>query len=201
MGIDEISTIIDGYYCLISTANHSGVVEAILQYSPFTGEKLSSAFLAELRFQISNSLSKRDKDNELLRQWNNHLSDYTPAFDVNLIPQRLKFLLSSRKWYDIRKYRDRAMHNGGNFCGEFAGCFIDTCYERPDDLPKLACVPIQYCPFCGVKLPPEFAQENWWEKEFKTFKWYKDHKMGEWADDYVDDCDWTEDDYPPIETK
>ena len=48
-----------------------------------------------------------------------------------------------------------------------------------------------YCPFCGVKLPPEFDQENWWDKEFKTFKWDKDHKLGEWADDYVDDCDWS----------
>ena len=75
-----------------------------------------------------------------------------------------------------------------------AGCFIEDCREY-HPLPQLACVPIQYCPFCGVKLPPEFDQENWWEKEFKTFKWYKDHKMYEWADDYVDDDDWTAEDY------
>ena len=195
--IEEIATLIDGYYCICvpSPDPYEGLVEAVLKYSPFTGEELSGAFLNELKFQVSWSLSKRTKDAELLKQWEDGLNDYTPTFDLNLIPQRLRFLIKDRKWYDVRKARDRASHKNGKFCGEFEGCFIDSCYSYKK-LPKLASVPIQYCPFCGVKLPPEFDQENWWEKEFKTFKWYKDHKLGEWADDYVDDCDW---DYPDLD--
>ena len=198
MGLNDIAVLIDGYYCIISsTDNQKGIVLATLKYSPFTGEELPGALVSELRDQVYDSLSSDENDLNLLAQWKSHLSDYTPKFDTNLIPEKLKFLVSDGNWYAVRKERARAMHHGGNFCGELSGCFIECCYGETE-LPKLACVPIQYCPFCGAKLPPEFDQENWWEKEFKTFKWYKDHKMGEWADDYVDDCDWTEDDYPPI---
>lgn len=197
MGLDDIATLIDGYYCIVADNFQKSTVLAVIKYSPFTGEEVTGGFLSELSCQVYDSLSKSEKNSSLLIQWKNHLSEYTPKFDLNLIPDRLKFLISNREWYEIRKKRERNQHKGGNFCGEFNGCFLECCYGK-GNLPKLACVPIQYCPFCGAKLPPEFDQENWWEKEFKTFKWYKDHKMGEWADDYVDDCDWTEDDYPPI---
>ena len=170
MGIEDISDLVDGYYCILDEKTKE--VWAVLKYSPFTGEELPGAFMDELKFQVSWSLSKREKDKNLLDEWESHLSRYTPAFDSQLIPERLKFLINDRNWFHIRKSRDRANHKGNEFCGELNGCFIEACYGC-EKLPKLACVPIKYCPFCGVELPVEFQDYNWWEKWFKTFEWEK----------------------------
>ena len=194
MVINEVATLMNGCYGIID--KHGGFQH--LQYSPFGGQELLGAFLHELDEKIVDELLGPDhkKSVELARWWDNEDENY-PLIDAAKVPDHLQYLVTNREWYDRLIEKERADHHDGKFCWELS-CFIDDCRCDYEELPKLVCVPIQYCPFCGAKLPPEFDQENWWEKEFKTFKWYKDHKMGEWADDYVDDCDWTEDDYPPI---
>ena len=189
--IDDIAKLIDGYYCILDNESH---FINVLQYSPFSGEELQGGFLFEVRQQVGEYLLDDDCKLEI---WLSHLREDTPKFDVELIPKDKKYLIENKDWYTSLKCKQRLKHHDGEFCGEMAGCFIEDCYGY-NPLPKLACVPIKYCPFCGVRLPPEFDQEDWWEKEFRTFKWYKDHKMGEWADGYVDDHDWSEDDYPLI---
>ena len=192
MGIKDITMSINGYAC----AFYPGCNRyEVLQYSPFTGEELSCAFNWELQIMISDKLSESEEFHSLLEKWCEMLYRLRPSFDERLIPDNLKYLMQDKSWYYSQKQKERLEHKNGEFCGGLS-VFVDTCHSYSPNIPKLASVPIQYCPFCGVKLPPEFNQENWWEKEFKTFKWYKDHKLGEWADDYVDDCDW---DYPDLE--
>ena len=189
----DVAELISGYYCIVDHKNCC--INDVLCFSPFNGSELSGGFLYELQFKISGILEERDQAE--YERWCTMLYNMRPNFDTSYIPDDLKYLLTDKSWFLEEKTNERNEHKNGEFCGGLS-VFIDGCYGIDyNPLPKLACVPIQYCPFCGIKLPSEFDQENWWEKEFKTFKWYKDHKMGEWADDYVDDCDWTEDDYPP----
>ena len=190
MGMNDITKIISGYYCIVDPAD--GLIIDVLQYSPFTGKELSSGFLTELALEVTGELMR--VDSPYLNTWCNMLNKMNPDFDPNLIPDDLKYLMHDKSWYYSQKQKERLEHKNGEFCRGLSP-YIDSCYSY-DILPRLSVVPIQYCPFCGVKLPPEFDQENWWEKEFKTFKWYKDHKLDEWADDYVDDCDW---DYADID--
>jgi len=198
MGLTEVSKFIKGYYRLIDS-DEKLFCHDVLQFSPFDGSELPGGFYCELQMKISDILQKRNESES--ERWCAMLYKLRPSFDISYVPTDLRYLLTDKTWFFEKKSQEQREHHNGEFCGGLS-VFIDGCYGIDcEPLPKLACVPIQYCPFCGVKLPPEFDQDNWWENEFKTFKWYKEHKMGEWADDYVDDCDWTEDDYPPIETK
>ncbi len=172
MGIEDIATDIKGYKCMFLSRKKN--TYNVLQYSPFTGEELSCSFLWELQLEVSEALSKRERDKFLLEQWCEMLYKMRPSFDINAIPDRLKFLVNDRHWFEIRKTREQSEHQGSEFCGGLS-VFIDECYSYQSKLPKLAEVPIKFCPFCGIRLPSEFQEENWWEAWFKTFEWDKKH--------------------------
>ena len=196
MVVSDVSDIVvHNCFCI----KHKNNAIELLQYSPFSGEELYGSFLYELKLliceQILDGIDYKGEFREFSEQWVRNEADNDPIIDVSLLPKEFSQLVKNRDWYDELIISKRLHHKDGKFCYGLEG-FISSCYGEDDVLPKLACVPIQYCPFCGVRLSAGFDQENWWEKEFKTFKWYQDRKMDEWADDYVDDCDW---DYPDLD--
>lgn len=88
----------------------------------------------------------------------------TNKFDINSIPDVLKFLLNDRDWFDKRIAKNQLRHktDGDELCGGFSA-FIDSCYGM-DELPRIATMPINFCPYCGVELPREFQTDEWWKK-------------------------------------
>lgn len=175
----------NGYCELLKT---DGTVWHIIGFCPFTGVELQKAKIWAMQDMVYTYLRRTiDEDNEFDAVYEK-LHIYSSSFDENKTPERLKHLITERRWFEKHVNRLRRHHKDGKFCSSF-NWFIDDQYgSSPRDV--LSMIPIKYCPFCGIALPPEFQQENWWEKEFKNFDWYKKHKMYEWADDYVDDHDW-----------
>lgn len=174
----------NGYYQLVRT---DGSAFEFISFSPFTGEEFPSAQMWAVQDNVISYFFNRTSHQEF-NELSEDLHLYSSEFDISNIPEPLKHLLTEREWFDKHISRLRKQHKNGEFCPEFS-VLISTLYNsEPREV--LSMIPIKYCPFCGIALPPDFQQENWWEKEFKNFDWYKKHKMYEWADDYVDDHDW-----------
>ena len=82
-------------------------------------------------------------------------------------------------WFENETKVQRQKHtNSENLMCDGLHFLIDSLYSEKA-LPLLATVPRKCCPFCGIELPQGFRTENWWEKEFKTFKWWKDRGLCE----------------------
>jgi hypothetical protein len=165
----EVVKIVNGYSYL---AFPNGEYEDAIEFSPWDGSELPNAFMWEFQHQLYDLLQKNEngefpKHSEFFCE----LSDIkkvkgllTSEFDPDSIPAKLGFLLAKRDWFDQRITDARKQHTPGQqeYCGGFSA-FLDSCYGMKE-LPIVTKVAISFCPYCGIRLPPEFNTDEWWEK-------------------------------------
>lgn len=138
---------------------------AAIEFYPDTGEEAPMGFFWELQNEIDAILTKQDKE-ELLDWLYKEKKLGTVDFNKEDIPEELKYLLNDRGWFEdnIQKYRND--HKNGEYCGGFS-VFLESLWNEKC-LPSITTKPINFCPYCGVKLKGKFAKDNWynlWKSE------------------------------------
>ena len=136
-----------------------------IEFYPDTGEEAPMGFLWELQHEIDAILTRQDK-NELLDWMYKEKKLGTVDFNLEDILEELKYLLDGRGWFEekIQKYRDD--HKSGQYCGGFS-VFLESLWNEKR-LPPITTKPINYCPYCGIKLKGKFTKSNWynlWKSE------------------------------------
>ena len=157
--VNEEATIaktINGYE-FICMADGSLYPDAI-EFYPHSGKECANGFFWELQHEVYDILLRSNQEvllKELLSK--NFLCD---QFNFANIPSQLRFLLENQEWFYKKIYINQNKHKAKGFCGGFAS-FIDSLYNETK-LPPIAKKPIQFCPFCGVKLGIDFNKNDWW---------------------------------------
>ena len=165
----DVIRIINGYSYIITS---TGEYEDVIEFSPWSGKELTNGFMWELQHKLYDILRKNEngmitpvedlycntKESEKIE------SLLTSKFNPDSVPDNLKFLFNNRDWFNeiIAKNRLDHTNDGDRFCGGFSA-FIDSCYGM-EELPRIVTIPINFCPYCGIKLPPEFQTDEWWKK-------------------------------------
>lgn len=175
MVIDEVAVQLNCYYFIreFSHRTEGEIFNQVMYFSPFDGRELEGALKWQVQEEFFQKLHRSTRTDEELSDIIKSKNLLNQDFDFRQLPLPLKKLLESRQWFDLYLHRQRQMHtnNHDKLC-EGLSAFI-SCRYGEKKLPKLSQVSIEYCPFCGTKLPSEFQKEDWWSKEFKTFNWDK----------------------------
>lgn len=150
------TTIVNGYE-FIRMADGNIYPDAI-EFCPYSGKECPNSFLWELQHQIHEILAKRNQEALLLKLFDKKL--LSSQFNFINIPPQLKFLLTDKKWFYDKICVNKNDHKEHELCGGFAS-FLDSLYSETV-LPPITRKPIQFCPFCGIRLKSGFNEDNWW---------------------------------------
>ena len=148
----------------IGEADNDIYTDAI-EFYPDTGEEAPMGFFWELRHEIDTILTKQDKD-DLLDWLYKDKKFGTADFNMEDIPEKLKYLVNDRRWFDKKIQKERDKHIKGKYCGGLSS-FLEEFWSAKH-LPPITTKPINFCPYCGVKLKEKFAKDNWynlWKSE------------------------------------
>ena len=150
---------VNGYEAII--IDDKDYYDDFIEFSPFNGTLLKNGFLWELQHKIYDELAQAEKD-VALQDMLLSKKLLTCFFNNSDVPTEYKCFLDSKEWFyeDIKKFQES--HKNKSLCGALSA-FIDGLYGL-DDLPLIAKVPIQYCPWCGAELDERFHQDDWFEK-------------------------------------
>lgn len=151
-------------YDFIRLADNDIEPDAI-EFYPDTGEEAPKGFFWELQHQISTILRREDRQ-ELLDWLYKEKRMLTVDFNVEDIPEELKYLLNDRGWFEEQIQKERNEHNSGKYCGGLS-VFLESLWNEKH-LPPIATQPINFCPYCGTKLKGKFTKDNWynlWKSE------------------------------------
>lgn len=155
---DKFITTINGYD-FIKMKDNDFFPDAIRFY-PDTGEEAPMGFFWELQHEVGDILCEQNED-KLLKRLIEEKNLLEANFNMGDIPEKLKYLLGNRAWFERRILNHRNKHTSVEFCSGMT-VFIERIYEV-GYLPPVATNPISFCPFCGVKLRGKFTKYNWWD--------------------------------------